>query len=230
MLYVILVILLIAALLLLLELFLFSTAEIHLKDKILTVTVKTPLYKKVIRRNIVEDVEETVENGVKEDKESEKSLVSDKIAEIKKRIFNSDTGVDTEEVKKVWGELSETYSYGLGIIKKFLGKLRHKIHISKLYIKVEYGTDNPAATGFVYGSVWNLVGIVYPFLTRYFHIVYPTLDITPDFYSKRFDIEVKSIIKVRAAHIISAGLSSLLVPAITYFKDKLKKGRGNNGR
>ena len=49
-----------------------------------------------------------------------------------------------------------------------------------------------------------------------------------DFYSKRFDTEVRSIIKVRAVHIISAGLSSLLVPAYTYLKNK--KGREKNGR
>ena len=47
MLYVILIILLILLLLLLLELFLFSKIEIHFKDKLLTVAIKTPLYRKV---------------------------------------------------------------------------------------------------------------------------------------------------------------------------------------
>ena len=230
MLYVILIILLILLLLLLLELFLFSKIEIHFKDKLLTVAIKTPLYRKVIRRDLNQTEAEPQKNGAASDETSEKSPISDKIADIKKRVFNPDTGFDTEEVKKVWGELSETHSYVFGILKKLLVRLRHKIHINKLFIRLEYGTDNPAATGIIYGSVWNLVGLVYPFLTMYFRIAYPTLDITPDFYSKRFDIEVKSIIKVRAAHIINAGLSLLLVPTITYFKDKSKKGRENNGR
>ena len=229
MLYVILIILLIIALLLIAELWLFTKIDIHLKDNVLVIKVITPLYRKVIKKDFNKQESETAEQTTKNEKTQEKtSPLSDKMAEIKGRVFNSETGFDKDELKKVWDEFTGMYSETFGIIKKLLGKLRHKIHISKLVLRLEYGTDNPATTGFVYGSIWNIVGIIYPILTMYFHIVYPTIDVTPDFYSKRFDTEVRSIIKVRAVHIISAGLSSLLVPAYTYLKNK--KGREKNGR
>ncbi|MBQ3573008.1 MAG: DUF2953 domain-containing protein [Clostridia bacterium] len=95
---------------------------------------------------------------------------------------------------------------------------------------MEYGTGDAAATGMLYGSIWGAVSTLYPIACRWAHISYPTLDITPDFYGKRFNIEVQSIIKVRPAHIISALFTALRMPNFTYLKDKLKKGRGKNGR
>lgn len=208
------------------ELYTFSTVELHYKDMLIAIRVRTPLYKKDIELNM--DKPETPAKA--DGKESQQSGVKKKISEIKERVFNSEKGFDTDELKNVFGEFADTYSYVFGIIRKFFGKLRHKIHIKQLFIKLEYGTDNPANTGFIYGSVWNVVGLVYPWLTRYFHMEYPSIDITPDFYGKRFEIEARSIIKVRAVHIIRAGLSSLLIPSLTYLKDKIKKGRGKNGR
>ncbi len=230
MLYIILAIILIIALLLIIQLSAFSTVYISYKDKLLVVRIQTPFYRKEIKYDLAEKKEEVKTEGVAGAEKSEKSFISSKTDEIKKRIFNPETGFDAEELKNVWDEICETYSYGMGIIKKLLGKMRHKIHITNLFVKLEYGTNNPAATGIIYGSAWGLVGTAYPILTRYFHIVYPTLDITPDFYGERFDIEVRSIIKVRAAHIIRAALSSLFVPAVTYFKDKISKGSEKNGR
>lgn len=243
MLYIILAILLAIALFIAVELLCFAVISVSYKDKKLVINIKTPLLKKVITRDLPKNEEEGEPNG-KENKSSEykdeenpnenkKSLSSEKIDEVKKRVFNSETGFDADELKNVWGEFSETYSYTIGIIKKFLGKLRHRIYVNKTYIKIDYGTDNPAATGIIYGSAWNLLGVIYPILTMYFCIEYPMLDITPDFYGKRFDIAAESIIKVKPVHIIKAAFSSLLVPTLTYLKQKIKKqeeGREKNVR
>lgn len=228
MLYVLIVILAILSLVAI-EIFVKSTIDIHFKDNVLTLKVITPFYKKQIVRDFNQKQSEVkAGDAKKETKDTEKLGFSQKLDDIKKRVFNKEKGFDIDELKSVWSELWETNSYVLGIIKKLFTKLRHKIHIKKLAIGVEYGTDNPATTGMIYGSVWNVVGIIYPVLTRYFYIEYPIIDVTPDFYGKRFDIEIRSIIKVSAAHIIWAGLSSLLIPSITYFKNK--KGREKNGR
>lgn len=233
MIYGIIILLLIIGLLLTVQLAAFSFVYIHLKDGILAVKVRTPFYRREIRYDLKKNQEKEKIQGVgveKKEKTEQKSPFSEKIADAQKRVFNSEKGFDTDELKNVWNEFCETYSYALGIIKKLLGKLRHRIYITQLFVRLEYGTDNPANTGMIYGSIWGLVGSLYPIFTRYFHIVYPTLDITPDFYDKRFDIEVRSIIKVRAAHIINAAFASLFMPAITYFKDKILKGREKNGR
>ncbi len=230
---IIIAVLLIIGLLLLVQLRAYSFVYIHLKDNILIVNVKTPFYRREIKYDLEKNKEEEKIKGVgigEKEKTEQKSPLSEKIAKAKKRVFSSEKGFDTDELKNIWDEFSEMYSYAVGIIKKLLGKLRHKIHITQLLVRLEYGTDNPANTGMIYGSIWGLVGLLYPIFTRYFHIVYPTLDITPDFYDNRFDIEVRSIIKVRAAHIINAAFASLFVPAITYFKDKILKGREKNGR
>lgn len=225
--YILIIILAVIALLLFVQLATFSTIYIHYKNKKLIVKIKTPFYRKEINYDLEKNEEKV---NTRSQETSEKSKLSDKVDEIKKRVFNSEKGFDADELKKVWQEILDTHSYAVGIIKKLLTKLRHKIHITQLFIGLEYGTDNPANTGIIYGSVWGLIGTLYPILTRYFYIEYPTLDITPDFYNKRFDIEIRSIIKVRAAHIIRAGFSSLFVPAITYLKDKISKGSEKNGR
>ncbi len=194
------------------------TVDLSLKDSILSLDIKHIFYRKKIEIDL--------NKPKSEKKESEPAENKGNFSDIKKRIFKPDSGIDFDEIKKIKNEYSAAYSDMLDIIKKFLEKTRQKIKIPTLKISIDYGTGNPAATGMIYASFWNLVGILYPLLTRYFKVVYPTLDITPDFYQERFDIKVKSIIKVRVAHIISAPISALF----TYLKNKKKKDVKKNGR
>lgn len=156
--------------------------------------------------------------------------IKTKIEEIKGRIYNSDTGFNIDEIKNIKNEFTSGFSGISKHIGIFFKKTRYKIHIPSLRINLEYGTGNPANTGLIYGSAWNIVGILYPILTRYFHIAYPSLNLTPDFYGKRFDAEIKSIIKVRPAHIINAAISVFKSFILTYLKNNFNKGREKNGR
>lgn len=205
------------------------TVEIHFKNYILNILIRSPIFKKKLKFDFSERSESGGEKGSDSEGSSEKSDFKDKFDSIKQRIFNRETGFDFDELRNVFDELTETYSTLKEIVTKILGKLRYRIYIPYLRLKLEYGTDNPANTGIIYGSIWSAIGAVYPILTNYFDIEYPILDITPDFYNKHFDAEVESIIKVRPAHIINAAFAGLFGPALTYFKDKYIKGREKNG-
>lgn len=192
--------------------------DLSLNDNLLTLIIRHTLYRKKIEIDL---------NKPKPHKENQKPAEKQSsFSDIKNRIFKKDSGIDFNEIQNIKNEYFSAYSEILDIVKSLLGRTKCKIKIPVLNISINYGTGNPAATGMIYGSFWSLIGILYPPLTRYFKIVYPTLDITPDFYQERFEIYIKSIIKVRAVHIINAGFSALL----TYLKNKKKKDVKMNGR
>lgn len=229
MLYV-LIVLVIIALIIFALVFPFTTITVHYKDMQLDVKIKHLFF----RKNLFLDFAKEKNTEQKKNKKTQEENNTDekkgfdiksKINDIKDRIYSSETGFNIEEVKNVKNELTDAYSETFALIRKFLGKTRFKIHIPTLRVKLDYGTGNPANTGIIYGSVWGLVGVIYPLAAMYFHIAFPQLDITPDFYGKRFNIEIKSIIKVRPTHIINAALTTPWTPILTYLKNKIKKGR-----
>ena len=226
MIYIILSIILIVVLILLTLSLCYITIDIHLKNHILNIKIGNKLYCKKIQIDLSKpkQTKQTEKSNTKH-KENKLSFI-DRLKKIKDRVFDEENGINHDEIKNVKNELFETYSQAIEIIKKISVKLRHKIKVTTLRVELEYGTGNAATTGMLYGGIWQMTGILYPIASRWVKIIYPTLDITPDFYSKRFDIEAQSIIKVRPAHIISAVFSPLLGTAITYFKNK--KGREKN--
>lgn len=146
----------------------------------------------------------------------------------KKRIYNPDAGGFRPDgirkvfadYRRIWKEAEETFS-------GFLAGIRYKIEITRTEIDLEFGTGNPAHTGMAYAAVWNGIGIFYPWICRYFRMEYPYLSVTPDFNDKRFYLEIKSIIKVRPAHIIHAALRQGFHLLSAYLKNK--KGSVKHG-
>ena len=226
MIYVILILLIIVSVLLALTIS-YVTVDIHLKNQLLLISVGNKIYRKKFEINFLEEKSAPSKDT---DKSSEKQSSPFEISSIKDRVYSADSGIDFDEIKNIKNEICETYSNIIAIIKKLFSHLRYKIKVPVINLKMEYGTGDAAATGMLYGSIWGMIGTLYPIACKWAHISYPTLDITPDFYGKRFNIEAQSIIKVRPAHIISALFTALRMPNFTYLKDKLKKGREKNGR
>lgn len=164
----------------------------------------------------------------KKKKKSQAEIISDKIKSDRNRIYNSDDGLNIPEFKAVAAEYKAAYKKYKNIILDFFGDLRYKLSVPLLRIDIDIGLDNPTNTGMAYSSIWGIVGITYPLLTRYMHIVYPTISVTPDFYGKRFRLDAESIIKVRPAHIINALVKQGLRAGITNFTIN-KKGSVKNG-
>ena len=155
--------------------------------------------------------------------------LKERLKKDKKRIYDKENGgYQHGGLSAVLSEYRETYRDIREVLSTFLEDTRHRIEISKLQIRLDFGTGNPAHTGMLYGTLWNLVGLGYPLLVRYFKAAYPAMEVTPDFNHPRFDLEIKSIIKVRPAHIINALFKQGWRGAVTYVKEYFTKGSGKN--
>ena len=85
-----------------------------------------------------------------------------------------------------------------------LREMRFKVEVSKTEIRIDYGTDDPADTGILYGIIWAAIGNLYQIFNHYLVFDFPKTEINPDFENQLFKIEFYGIIKVRLVHIISA--------------------------
>lgn len=169
------------------------------------------------------------EKKEKRNKPKKRMSLKERLKRDKKRIYDREKGgYQHGGLTEVLSEYRETYRDIREVLHTFLNDTRHRIEISSLQIRLDFGTGNPAHTGMLYGTVWNLVGLGYPILVRYFKAEYPSLEVTPDFYHPRFDLEIKSIIKVRPAHIINAIITQVWRAGITYVKQYFTKGSGKN--
>lgn len=204
----------------------YLTAEVHYIGDKISLTIGNFIYKKRFDINLKKQESKVSEKpSFKKDTKKEnkkKPNVKEKVSDAKNRIFNSEKGFDIDEAIAVKDEFFETASEILSAIKRFFGHLRYKIFIPLIKINLEYGTDDPAATGVLYGSLYGAVGTFYPLLVQYINIDYPQLFVTPDFYNKKLDLEIRSIIKVRPMHIINAAVVALVPWLITRLKYKMK--------
>jgi hypothetical protein len=220
----------------LLALALWHCWELHLKLKARRLTLVLRgfgIKRTVLDRDFSQKEEDSAPKGKpqpqKQPKQKENRFLA-KLQADKKRIYDPEQGgyqhgalgQVVQEYRRMWEELKETFS---GI---FDG-MRYKVEVINTNIRLDFGTGNPAHTGMAYSGVWSIIGIFYPMFCRYIKMEYPLVEVTPDFYEKRFDLEITSIIKVRPAHIIHAVLKQGWRMAATYLKKKFnKKGSGNN--
>lgn len=91
--------------------------------------------------------------------------------------------------------------------------LKHKIDISETRVRLKFGTGDAAATGMICGAFWAALGNLYIIGGKFFNLGFPSVNLTPVFESKAFELEAESIIEVRPAHIINAAVLALF----TYF-------------
>ncbi|MDR1392131.1 MAG: DUF2953 domain-containing protein [Clostridiales bacterium] len=97
------------------------------------------------------------------------------------------------------------------ILRLIFVKMRHKVEIEKFDLKVKMGAGNASTTGVVYGAAWGFYSSLYAFLSHCFYIKKQSFEIVPDFYNKKLDFEIETIIKVRLLHVIRAILKSSLI-------------------
>lgn len=229
MLYFIIIVLFIA--LLLLAIFLpYMTIKLNLKNNLLVVILIFWFYKKEFKIDFSDetkdDKQENANKTASDKYKNEKDFnIKAKLIEIKERVFNPETGFNKDAARAIKDEFIKTYFQIIQVIKSFFSRMRHRICVPLLSITLDYGTGNPADTGMLYASFWSLIGMIYPLISRYAKIRYPAIDITPDFYEKRFRLELKSIIKVRPAHIINAAIFAFAKFGLTYLKNNFRKER-----
>ncbi|MBQ4145720.1 MAG: DUF2953 domain-containing protein [Clostridia bacterium] len=204
---------------------------IHYHEKKLIVELRSSFYKKrLFYRDFSVKPEKKKSSQSQKGKNDKKSKFWTRFENDKKRIYNPENGgFSLTGLNAVLDDFRNSYKEIKDILFTFCGDLRYKLEIPYIWISLDYGTGNPAHTGMLYGTIWSIVGIVYPILARYFHIAYPSIELTPDYYDARFNLEVKSIIKVKPAHIINALLRQGIRQVITYYKNNFTKGSVENG-
>ena len=120
--------------------------------------------------------------------------------------------------------LKKKYKDNKKIIKIFLRTMRYRMKVEKLYLRLDFGTGNAAATGMLYGVVWGMITGAYKVLHLFFNIDFPKTEIVPDFQNSKFDFTFEGIVKVRLVHIINTLIK-------IYSNNKKNSERGNkNGR
>ena len=206
---------------------------VHYKNKRLFIELRGIFYKKVL---VDRDFTEKNKNDAKKVKpqektkhEENKSGLSERFKTDKDRIYTKEAGYNHQGLKDVISDYKEIIGQIKGVLKVFFEGMRYKIEIPLIRIKLDFGTGNPAHTGMIFGGIWGAVGTGYPIARRYLDVAYPVMEVTPDFNGPRFDLEVKSIIKVRPAHIINALLKREVWVAVTYFYKNIIKGSVENG-
>ncbi len=109
-----------------------------------------------------------------------------------------------EKVDKKKEKLSDKTSF----LWTLLREMRFRLEVVKTELRVDYGTDDPADTGILYGVIWAAVGNLYQLFNQYLVFDFPKVEINPDFENTLFKIEFYGIIRVRLVHIINALIKS----------------------
>ena len=207
--------------------------HLHLKDKRLTLELRgLGIRRMILERDFSEkDANQTESSRRKQSKAKKKeNAFLTKFKADKKRIYDPQQGgYQHGGIAEVVGEYKQLWEDARESLRGIFDGLRYKIEVIHTEVYLDFGTGNPAQTGMAYSAVWSAVGIIYPLICRQVKMDYPYLSVTPDFYEKRFYLEIKSIIKIRPVHIINAVLRQGWHMAVTYLKKIKKKGSGKNG-
>ncbi|MBE7011465.1 MAG: DUF2953 domain-containing protein [Ruminococcaceae bacterium] len=126
----------------------------------------------------------------------------------KEKTQKQEEAVTKDSIEKDIEKKKTKLTHKKSFLWSFLREMRYKIEIKKVKIKVDYGTDDPADTGVLYGVIWAAIGNIYQVFNQYFVFDFPETEINPDFENKLFKIEFYGIIKVRIVHIINALIKS----------------------
>ncbi len=125
--------------------------------------------------------------------------------EVKKKKEEPSKESIEKEVKKKKKKLSDPASF----LWTLLREMRYRVEVVKVKIKVDYGTGDPADTGFLYGVIWAAIGNLYQLFNQYLIFDFPEAEVNPDFENKVFKTEFEGIIRVRLVHIIIALLKTI---------------------
>ena len=210
----------------------YFTVTVHLKNNVADISVRSLVFKKDIHidpssENIKKPKKEKPKKDKpkkKKQKKSEDSSVKLWVDGIKSKVYSKENGFDIDGAFEVKDELCEMLTLVFKGLNKLFGKIRYKIEVPMLNVNLDYGASDPVATGMIYGWIYSGLGIAYPLFNQYFKFNYPSLNVTPDFYGKRFNLEVRSIIRLRPIHVVHAVFAVVHDPGFAVLKYFLRKG------
>lgn len=111
--------------------------------------------------------------------------------------------ISMEIILKILSKIMEKRKDILRNINKFSKITRRIIRLEKFYWEIEYGVDDAALTGMLYGFIWQGVSVVLAILGRVVSIrSRPKIKIYPEFNRYIFKTEINCIFRLRVGYII----------------------------
>lgn len=131
-----------------------------------------------------------------EAREENKELVEEKPESVSKK----------EKKKLSPSEIISLASYVLDLIKAVLGEFTRYARLKLCRIKISIGTDDPAQTALIYGTVSSALYTVFEFLDSFMTVKknYKHIGVAPDFTSDECKFDFKVILKIKIIHLLLA--------------------------
>ncbi|MDD4504006.1 MAG: DUF2953 domain-containing protein [Clostridiaceae bacterium] len=105
--------------------------------------------------------------------------------------------------------LYDTYKNNKYKIMPFSKYIKKKIGIRNFNLKLSMGTGDAAATGFLYGILWIVIGNLMTFARSHLSINEPRIMVVPIFSQVQLSIDFSCIISMKLGHIINAGIRTM---------------------
>ncbi|NLY50411.1 MAG: DUF2953 domain-containing protein [Firmicutes bacterium] len=142
--------------------------------------------------------------------------------------FSSDTSSPstTEERKKATKKGGFKLPLSLRTLLSLLLKLLSGVRLN-LTGRIRFSTGDPASTGLAAGAAWSFVGLGQSFIRTFCRGDRIKIELVPEFEEPLFEADIRCIVSVPVAHIISVGAQ-----VVTYLRKEqvVKKKRGGKKR
>lgn len=131
-----------------------------------------------------------------EAREENKDLVAEKPESVSKK----------EKKKLSPSEILSLASYILDLIKAVLGEFARYARLKLCRVKISIGTDDPAQTALLYGTVSSALYTAFEFLDSFMTVKknYKNIGVAPDFTSDGCKFDFKVVLKIKIIHLLLA--------------------------
>lgn len=121
----------------------------------------------------------------------------------KKPVIDQKVNLSMELVLKILAELVKKRKDIIKRLSKFSKVTRRIIRLEKFEWEIEYGVDDAALTGMLYGFIWQGISVMLAILGKAVNIKSrPKIKIYPEFNRNIFKTEMNCIFRLRVGYII----------------------------
>lgn len=140
------------------------------------------------------------------------------------------TKPDTKDQKRDAGDIVLYLSSLKGILNDLKGLMRYtkkKIICDRLILSLEFGKEDAAQTGILYGIIWAGIGNIFALLQSFIVIKRHRITVTPIYNQEKLAVTYEGDFKMKIHHLTVIGFKSLAV-FLKYLKRVSKQKRQEN--
>ena len=140
------------------------------------------------------------------------------------------TKPDTKDQKRDAGDIVLYLSSLKGILNDLKGLMRYtkkKIICDRLILSLEFGKEDAAQTGILYGIIWAGIGNIFALLQSFIVIKRHRITVTPIYNQEKLAVTYEGDFKMKIHNLTVIGIKSLAV-FLKYLKRVSKQKRQEN--